>query len=132
MIHAVGLIIILFSMSMFPALSIGAEVENDGRKILQSCQVALEYLDNDKPTGDVEAVKFCNDYLTGFRGDENVKDIYMGERYHRGYCFPSSGITNGVLARVIVKYLQASEQEQNLDANTAIRDALAEGYPCNH
>ena len=130
MIHVVGLIIILFSMTMLPALSIGAEIENNGRKILQSCQVALEYLDDDEATGDVEAVKFCNDYLTGFREDENIKDIYMGERHHRGYCFPYKGITNGVLARVIVKYLKASEQEQNLDANTAIRDALVEGYPC--
>ena len=130
MIHAVGLIIILFSMTMLPARSHGAEMENNGRKILQNCQVALEYLDNDAPTGDVEAVKFCDDYLTGFREDENIKDIYMRERYHRGYCFPYTGITNGELARVIVNYLQANEYEQVLAANTAIRDALVEGYPC--
>ena len=130
MIHAVGLIIILFSMTLLPALTHGAEMENNGRKILQSCQVALEYLDNDKATGDTEAVKFCNDYLTGFREDENVKDIYLGERHHRGYCFPRTGVTNGELARVIVYYLQANEYEQVLAANTAIRDALVEGYPC--
>ena len=129
-IHTVGLSIILLAMAFFPARSPGAEMENTGRKILQNCEVALEYLDNDDANGDTEAVKFCNDYLTGFRSDENIKKMHMGERYHRGYCFPRKGITNGELARVIVSYLQTYEQEQMLDANTAIRDALIEGYPC--
>ena len=69
MIHAVGLMIILFSMTLLVARTHGGEMENNGRKIMQNCQVALEYLDNDKATGDFDAVKFCNDYLTGFRAD---------------------------------------------------------------
>lgn len=132
MIHAVALIIILFSMSMLPALSRGEEIQNNGRKILQSCRVAVEYLDNDKANGDGEAVRFCDDYLTGFREDENIREIMMGEHYYRGYCFPYKGITNGELARVVVNYLQANENEQELTANVAIRDAFVEGYPCSN
>lgn len=132
MIHVVGLIIILFSIFMLPAISHGEEIENNGKKIMQSCQVALEYLDNDEATGDIEAVKFCDDYLTGFRENENIKEIQLREHYYRGYCFPYTGVTNGELARVIVNYLQANEQEQDLTANTAIRDAFVEEYPCGN
>ena len=132
MIHVVALIIILFSMSMLPAISSGNEIENNGRKILQSCQVAVEYLDNDEASGDGAAVRFCDDYLTGFREDENIREIQMGEHYYRGYCFPYNGVTNGELARVVVKYLQDNEKEQELAANTAIRDAFVEGYPCSN
>ena len=92
MIHVVALIIILFSMSMLPAISSGNEIENNGRKILQSCQVAVEYLDNDEASGDGAAVRFCDDYLTGFREDENIREIQMGEHYYRGYCFPYNGV----------------------------------------
>ena len=132
MIHVAGLIIILFSMSMYPAVSPGNEPENNGRKMLESCQVAVEYLDNNQASGDIESVKFCDDYLTGFRETENVKEIQMGEHYYRGYCFPYKGVTNGELARVLVDYLQANEEEQDLAANTAIRDAFVEGYPCRN
>jgi hypothetical protein len=126
------LLIILFSVIMSPAKTYGNEIENGSKKLLQSCQVALELLDNDETAVDIESVRFCDDYLTGFREDENVKEIYMGGHYHRGYCFPYSGITNGQLARVIVNYLQTYKYEQNLAANTVIRNALAEGYPCRN
>ena len=85
LMHPAGLMVLVFSMVLVPVLARGAESENDGKKILQSCQVALELLDTDAVTGDFEAVKFCDDYLTGFRENENVKEIHMGERYHRGY-----------------------------------------------
>lgn len=132
MIHAVAPVIILFSISLLPALSNADEMQNTGRKILQSCQVAVEYLDNDNASGDGEAVRFCDDYLTGFREDENIREIQMGEHYYRGYCFPYKGVTNGELARVVVNYLQGNENEQALAANTAIRDAFVEGYPCRN
>jgi hypothetical protein len=122
---------ILVSIWLLPVLAQGAEPANNGRNIMHQCQVALDYLDHDGSASDMEAVKFCDDYLTGFREEENVKDLVMGEKHVRGYCFPPRGITNGKLARVIVTYLETYEQEQRLDANTAIRNALAEGYPCN-
>ena len=132
MIHATVPVIILFSLSMLPSLSQGEEMQNNGRKILQSCQVALEYLDNDNASGDGAAVRFCDDYLTGFRENENIKEIQMGEHFYRGYCFPYKGVTNGELARVVVNYLQANENDLDLSANTAVRDAFVDRYPCNN
>lgn len=123
--------VFLYSLSMPFVMAYDKTTENNGRKILKTCGVALEYLANDNATGDIESVRFCDDYLTGFRENENIKEIQL-RTYYRGYCFPKTGITNGELARVIVDYLQSNENEQSLAAYTAIRDALVDGYPCTN
>ena len=128
--HTAGFVIFVTTW-LVPVPSLAAEPENNGRRILQSCEAAVEYLDNANAAGKDDAVRFCNDYITGFREDENVKDLVMGEKHIRGYCLPYRGVTNADLARVIVHYLKSNEQEQILDANTAVRYALADGYPCN-
>ena len=104
----------------------------NGEKLLASCQAAVDYLDNEEQSTDLEAVRFCDDYLTGFREDENVKDIYMPGNYHRHYCFPYTGITNAELARVLVNFLKNNEYELKLAANTVVRDAFVDGYPCEN
>lgn len=118
--------------ALFPLNSIAQDEMVNGQKLLVSCQAAVDYLDNEQRDSNLEAVKFCDDYLTGFREDENVKDIYMPGRYYRNYCFPYSGITNAELARVLVSFLKNNENELNLAANTAIRDAFVDGYPCDN
>ena len=130
-----SLMMALFSMTFLAAMSYAEETENNGSNLLKNCQVAVEYLDNNEMADDtdvIEAVKFCDDYLTGFREGENIKDMHMPGYYHRGYCFPYSGITNAELARVIVNYLQSNEYEQKLAANVAIKDAVIDGYPCSN
>ena len=129
--HAVAVLVFLYSLSLPPAVAYDDSTENNGRKILNTCEVALEYLANDNATGDIESVRFCDDYLTGFRENENIKEIQL-RTYYRGYCFPKTGITNGELARIIVNYLHTNENEQYLAANKAIRDALVDGYPCTN
>lgn len=125
----------LICLLLFPVMSQGMESENNGRKILQACQAAVEYLDNDRASGKDQEVQFCNDYLTGYREYENAKEIYLGEmtgqKLVRGYCLPTKGITNAELARVVVHYLEDNTQTQSLDASTAIFHALVDGYPCN-
>lgn len=104
---------------------------NNAEKLMSSCKVALEYLNNNEVTDNIEAVQFCDDFLTGFREDENIKQIYMPGHYFRGYCFPKSGISNSELVNVVVSYLETNKAELKLTANQAVRDALVDGYPCN-
>ena len=131
LMHALAVLVFLYSLCMPLVMAYDDSTENNGRKILKTCEVALDYLANDNATGDIESVRFCDDYLTGFRENENIKEIQL-RAYYRGYCFPKTGITNGELARVIVEYLQSNKSEQYLAAYTAIRDALVEGYPCTN
>lgn len=105
--------------------------EMDGHQLLKKCRAAVEYLDNGESTDDIDSVRFCDDYLTGFRETENVKRIYMPGFYTPGYCFPRSGVSNGEAVRVIVNYLQTHEQELDQPATELLRNALADGYPCN-
>lgn len=129
LMQVAGPAVFLVAVIMQPAPAYEDNVENNGGKLLKSCEVALDYLDNEDAAGDIEAARYCDDYLTGFRENENVKEIHL-QHYFRGYCFPDSGITNARLARVIVKYLHTNENEQHLAAYTAIRDALVEEFPC--
>lgn len=133
LINQIGLVTVLFSMSLLPAITYSAEkVENNGQKLLKNCKLALEYLNNNGQTDNINAVQYCDDFLTGFREDENIKEIYMPGHYFRGYCLPDSGVSNSELANVVVSYLETNTNEQSLTANKAIRDALVNGYPCSN
>lgn len=124
--------LVVISIITVPGLAVAQPEESgqDGHRLLEKCQVAVEYLDNGETTEDIDAVRYCDDYITGFREAENVKRIYMPGFYSAGYCFPRSGVSNGEAARVVVKYLETHEQELNQPATELLRAALADGYPC--
>lgn len=125
-----GFLSVLFLMSLLSPVTLAEETGNNGEKLMRNCKAALEYINNNDDSGDIDAVKYCDDFLTGFRENENIKEIYMPGHYFRGYCFPDSGVSNSELANVIVSYLETNQPEQKLTANQAMRDALVDGYPC--
>ncbi|HKK15745.1 MAG TPA: Rap1a/Tai family immunity protein [Gammaproteobacteria bacterium] len=120
------------SCVLVPLVAQAGESKLDGHQLLEKCQVAVNYLDNGESTNDMESVRYCDDYLTGFREAENVKRIYMPGFYSPGYCLPRSGVSNGDAARVVVSYLKTHEQELNQRATDLLRDALIDGYPCTN
>ena len=111
-------------------LTYAGETELNGHELLDKCQVAVDYLDNDLKSDDLESVRFCDDYLMGFREDENVKQRYLPGQYFKGYCFPTNGVNNGELARVVVDYLQVTDDGLDKSARELVRQALIHGYPC--
>ncbi len=123
-------LILIVMLSASSQLSYANESELNGHELLDKCRAAVEYVENGQKSDDLESVRFCDDYLMGFRESENVKDIYMPGHYFKGYCFPRNGVNNGDLARVVVNYLQNAGNDLDGSAVDLLRRALINGYPC--
>ncbi len=127
-VHVPVLLVVFF---VFVVAPVGAQNRTKGPEILEACTEAAKPVDS----ADLMQTARCLGFIDGFiQGMEIVKlrqhpnyDEYLKSTI-LGMDIPD-GVTNGQIARVFVKWLNAHPQHLHLEAGMLLTLALAETYP---
>lgn len=82
-------------------------VKADGNRLLNSCQSAEKFLDNDD-TRDGVGAGFCIGLIQGVRSSMQIFNDVLEPKYHT--CWPNGGIDNGQAIRVVLKFLRSNPE----------------------
>ena len=128
---AVSAIIFLAVLIPYCIPAYAEDTRVDGKRLLQTCQSARDFINNSSENVDRESALFCNDYITGYMESENVSRIYlMSGKYHTNYCLPKNGVSNSELVNLIINYLASNNQHLELPATEVMDNVLLEYFPC--
>ena len=126
-----SIFVLLALLILYTANIQADETPVDGRRLLQTCQAARDFINNGGENADRESALFCNDYITGYMETENVNRVYlMSGKYHTNYCLPKNGVSNSELVTLIVNYLESNDRQLESSATEVLDNVLLEYYPC--
>jgi hypothetical protein len=103
----------------------------DGNDLLKQCGVAVAFIDGARiETRDSPNISFCLGFLQGIT-QTNV--LYQqAQKSDAQFCLPTSGITNGQAARIVVKYLRDHPEALHNGEFVLAVWAFKEAFPCNN
>jgi len=124
----------LYSVSVFlilllPVSTSMAEEKRDGNELLKKCQssVYLEDKKTDSPGFDLYDVQYCFGMLRGVVDTITLYQLSFPK--NKLACVPNS-VTNGQVARVVVKYLKKNPERLHERDATLMVFAFMEAFPC--
>ena len=112
--------ILLASVFLFPSASMA-----DGNKMLNSCQLLVEGLDNNS-NENLFAQGACLGYIMGYRDTMKIMSI---EHPKYKFCVPSK-LTNLQVARIVVNQLKNSPEKLDEMNIISVFRSLHNVYPC--
>ena len=118
--------------SLFIASNASAGIaEIDGNALLDNCKEAVRYWENkNTPAVNFSAVNFCIGYMSGINDLHKtfVKSVASFEPPL--FCTPPA-IKIEELVKVVVKFLEAHQENLSFQGSELTIPALREAYPCH-
>ncbi len=109
--------------------------KDNGNKLLDSCGEVVKAQDNPNYKADVYKFSWCIGYIRGYNAAMVMQRTASSTTYSEykttgflGVLLPDS-VTNGQIARVIVKWLQDHPQDLHKDADMLTLSILREAFP---
>ena len=99
----------------------------DGNRLLEQCTNAVNYADGARKI-DYEKLGFCLGFMQGLTNMNQLYEVSL-DRKNVLFCTPRE-VTNGQLARVVVKYLKEHPEDLHLHEATLAIAAFVEAFPC--
>lgn len=121
----------LLASTMASTLVVGmAQAEDiDGNALLRACRLVVTAQDGGRvPTNQEVEFGYCLGLIEGVRSTMVMHNNQLPDGYKT--CFPSTGITNGQAARIVVKYLDNHPEMLNKDSTFPTLYAYRFAYPC--
>ena len=127
-----ALVVAILSLTVF---STAARAENTGNNLLESCQKAVRFFDNNGgPSDDVFQAGWCFGWVSSilehsqmsiqWRGVTKSDDTFLE------FCLPTEGIPVIQGVRVLVKYLQDHPEQLHENAMGLTIAAFKNSFPC--
>jgi Rap1a immunity proteins len=109
--------------------------KDNGNKLLDSCGEVVKALDNPNYNADTSKFSWCIGYMRGYNAAMSMQRTASSTTYSEykttgflGVLLPD-GVTNGQIAKVIVKWLQDHPQDLHKDADMLTLSILREAFP---
>jgi len=117
-------LILLISLSL--SLPIYADSYLNGNGLQTNCREYSKFKDG----RNFDTMKYgsCTAYITAVSDSHDV--FVEWGKMSPMFCSPNE-VTNGQLAAVVVKYLEANPEELHYAAADIVTNALAQAFPCN-
>ena len=118
-------------LGVFLTLFISNIAIADGNELVEHCNSAIKLYEGENSASTTTEIGagLCLGVLDGFRSLNTFYEAVL-EKDQLFFCIPT-GVTNGQLAKVVVKYLNDNPSELHEPATALIWTALFEAFPCN-
>ena len=120
----------LFIVPVFMAFTITSGMaEIDGNVLLDNCNEALRYFENNNPAVNISAVNYCVGYISGIN-DLHTSFVSSVSCFDPPkYCAPQS-IEPKKLVDIIVRFLKKHPESLDSHGSDIILFAFKEAFPC--
>lgn len=102
----------------------------DGNKLLNSCELVLNSVNNPQISGDRYTAGFCLGFIQGVHQLNSAYQYGINVRQPI-FCAPPEGISNGQAIRIVTKYLQGQPGKLHDDEIFLVIQAFKEAFPCD-
>ncbi|MBN1577389.1 MAG: hypothetical protein JW913_12600 [Chitinispirillaceae bacterium] len=100
-----------------------------GNDLLRGCKYIVRSENGEELDGyEAVQVSFWLGYLSGHTDSKVVQEKFCSKI--GPYCFPSKGVENQQIARIVIKYLEDNPEKLHYSARLLLGGALVKYFPC--